>query len=217
MLTLPEDLLLLTSRDDENHAHVSGEALSAGLVAAALMDLAIQNRIDSDLKSVWVTDDSLTGEASLDGVLTQLSGARFNFEAAELIERLTSLSQTIRHAALARLQDRGIVKLKRNLFSLVTGNERCSIIDQQPVDELKAELSKILLSDDFPSPRDVCLISLAQTLGLIEHIVPEANQGQAQRRLAAFAKMDLIGGSIGACLDLMFEKLAIAYQSFPRC
>lgn len=218
MLTLPENLLLLMS--DDNHgrsAGISPEALSAGFVAAALMELAIRNRIDSDLESVWVTDNSPTGDASIDEVLAQLSAGKFSLEASELIERMTSFGQTIRHAALARLQDRDIVKVKKGLLSLITGHENYFIVDQRPGDELTARLRKILLSDEFPSPREICLLSLTNTLGLTSHIVPNADRTQIESRLATLAKMDLIGQGINGCLDSMFQKLAAVYQGFPRC
>jgi golgi phosphoprotein 3 len=218
VLTLPEDLLLLMSGDNGGRdIGVSRQALSAGFVAAALMELAIRNRIDSDLEGVWVTDDSPIGEAGIDVVLTQLSADRLNFEATELMERLTSFGQTIRNAALTRLQDRGILKIKEGLFSRILGSEHYSIMDQSPIDDLKAELAHVLLSDDIPSPREVCLLSLANTLALTDQIVPNANLALIELRLATLAKMDLIGRSMGGCLDLMFQKLAVAYLSFPRC
>ncbi len=218
MLTLPENLLLLMSDDNQGWSGgASREALSAGFVAAALMELAIRNRIDSDLESVWVTDNSLTGEPSIDGVLAQLSADRLSLEASELIERMTSFGQTIRRAALERLQDREILKIKKGLLSLITGNENYFIVDQRPVDELTARLGKILLSDEFPSPHEICLLSLANTLALTGRIVPNANRAQIASRLATLAKMDLIGQGINGCLDSMFQKLAATYQSFPRC
>ncbi len=218
MLTLPEELLLLMFGDDRTKGIgiFSRHALLAGFVAAALMELAIRNRIDSDLESVWVTDNTPTGEAGIDVVLMQLSIDRLNFEAAELMEQLTSFGQTIRKAALARLQDRGILKIKEGLFSRILGNHY-SIIDQSPVEELNAQLTKILVSNDIPTPREVCLLSLAATLELTDHIIQGANRAQIQSRLATLAKMDLIGRRLSGCLDLMFQKLALAYQSFPRC
>ncbi len=219
MLTLPEELVLLMFGDDRTKrvGIFSRDALAAGFVAAALMELAIRNRIDSDFDGVWVTDNTPTGEAGIDVVLGHLSVDRLNFEAAELMERLTSFGQTIRKAALARLQDRGILKIKEGLFSRILASEHYSIIDQTRADELNAQLTKILLSDDIPTAREVCLLSLANTLELTDHIAQGADRAQIQSRLATLAKMDLIGRRLGGCLDLMFQKLALAYQSFPRC
>ena len=64
MLTLPEELVLLMFGDDRTKrvGIFSRDALAAGFVAAALMELAIRNRIDSDFDGVWVTDNTPRGK-----------------------------------------------------------------------------------------------------------------------------------------------------------
>ena len=63
MLTIPEEFLLLTIKDEDGgFVDIPREAVSAGFIGAAIMELALQNRIDSDLERIWIVDKKLVGE-----------------------------------------------------------------------------------------------------------------------------------------------------------
>ena len=45
--------------------------------------------------------------------------------------------------------------------------------------------------DGLPDPRDCCLMSLAETCGIIRQIVPQSELKLARERIAKFSKMEL--------------------------
>jgi hypothetical protein len=69
-ISLIEEFLLLTLEDSGGEFDSAPEIfVDCGIAGAALMDLALRNRIDSDLEAVWVSDATPTGDPILDGVL----------------------------------------------------------------------------------------------------------------------------------------------------
>ena len=76
MMTVPEQFLLLTLDTETGEFLKLPEAYnSAAFAGAALMELALAGRIDSDLDRVWVVDPAVTGDAALDPVLSAMSAA----------------------------------------------------------------------------------------------------------------------------------------------
>ena len=49
---------------------------------------------------------------------------------------------------------------------------RYPAVDGKEIREVKLRLLEVLLRDGLPDPRDVCLMSLAETCGIIRQIVP---------------------------------------------
>ena len=72
MLTLPEELLLL-SLDDKGHTHnVVPANLDTGLLAAAVYELQFRGRVSIEPEGVTILDGSPTGDTVLDEVLKVL-------------------------------------------------------------------------------------------------------------------------------------------------
>ena len=72
MLTLPEELLLL-SLDDKGHTHnVVPANLDTGLLAAAVYELHFRSRVAIEPEGISITDASPTGDAVLDETLKVL-------------------------------------------------------------------------------------------------------------------------------------------------
>src|SRR5688500_4245033 len=73
MLTLPEELLLL-SLDDHGHMHdVVPANLDSGLLAAAVYELHFRGRVAIEPTGVSIVDASPTGDALLDETLKVLA------------------------------------------------------------------------------------------------------------------------------------------------
>jgi hypothetical protein len=68
----------------------------------------------------------------------------------------------------------------------------------------------VLLRDALPDPRDVCLMSLAETCGIIRQIVPQSELKLARERIAKFSKMELIGQNVNRYIELFERAMAMA-------
>jgi hypothetical protein len=212
--SLPQDvLLLLLRKDGKGIDKLPRNHLLAGFVAAALMELASQNRIDSDLARVWVVDPSPIGDAGIDALLGELSRGDSNLEAAELMDRLSGYGDVIYGAALARLKAAGIIRDTTGFFKDLFGMREYRVLDPKPAAELRERLLQVLTTDELPSPRDACLLSLINAVGIADHIFDSKTRAALQARLDAVSKMDLVGQGLGKCLKLIFERFALAYLS----
>src|SRR6185312_10804577 len=73
MLTCAEELLLLAHDEKSGQfANLQDLLMNTALAGAALMDLALINRIDTDLRSLVVLDRKPTGEKILDFALNAI-------------------------------------------------------------------------------------------------------------------------------------------------
>ncbi|KAB7741119.1 hypothetical protein F2P47_05040 [Parvibaculum sedimenti] len=216
MLTVPEEFLLLTVKDEDGgFVDIPHEAVSAGFIGAAIMELALENRIDSDLDRIWIVDKTPTGEACVDLILSQVAAPDFDLSAAKLIDQLVFYGTQVREMALERLCEKKILAKEEGRILWFLKARRYPVVDGKEIREVKIRLLEILLRDELPDPRDVCLLSLADTCGIIRQIVPASELHRAQERIATLAKMDLIGQNVTRYINIFQEAVAYASYTWP--
>jgi hypothetical protein len=211
MLTVPEEFLLLTLKDEDGgFIDIPLEYQRAGFLGAAIMELALQERLDSDLDRVWVVNNAPTGDAALDPVLSRLAATGFDSNADNLINQLIELGDPVRSQALARLCEKKILVETEGRLLWFLKTRRYPPIDGKEIREVKLRLLEVLLRDALPGPRDVCLMSLAETCGIIRQIVPPSELKVARERIAKFSKMELIGQNVNRYIELFERAMAMA-------
>ena len=118
------------------------------------MDLALENRIDTDFARLMLVDATPLGEGILDATLAEISGAEHQHDTGYWLERTAERGDEIRNAALARVTDRGIVRSEADgLLSLVPSvsrSRRYPIADGQWVEKTRLRIMQLLFSDDIP-------------------------------------------------------------------
>lgn len=211
MLTVPEEFLLLTLKDEDGgFVDIPLEYQRAGFLGAAIMELGLQGRLDSDLNRVWVVNNTPTGDQSLDPILAKLSAADFDSSADNLINQLIEMGDTVRAHALARLCEKKILVETEGRLLWFLKTRRYPAVDGKEIREVKLRLLEVLLRDGLPDPRDVCLMSLAETCGIIRQIVPASELKVARERIAKFSKMELIGQNVNHYIELFERAMAMA-------
>src|SRR5690348_15940852 len=111
MLSFVEEIVLLQL--DDTHGNFIDLPLSAAdviMAGAALMELGLRNRVDSDLERLVVVDRSPTGDDILDDALKQLAAAGDGLNAAAAIERVTLNARDYHERALKRLVEKKILR-----------------------------------------------------------------------------------------------------------
>jgi hypothetical protein len=209
MLTIAEEFMLmaLDSRTGDFRG-IQTEYLHAGLVGASVMELALRGRIDSDVDRAWVVDAEPTGDASLDPVLAAMSKPGFPPQLERVIEQLMPLGEAVNEQILSRLCARGVlgrIEGRSVLFKKVT---RYEVLDDRALTESRARLERLLRSGELPDPREVCLITLARTCGLLERILPASAVQPALDLLSKVSGMDLIGQNVRRYLYLFERDMA---------
>jgi hypothetical protein len=197
MLGFVEEILLLQL--DDTHGRFVDLPLSAAdvvLAGAALMELALDNRVDCDLEQLILVDPTPTGDEILDDVLVQLSQAGAGLSAAAALERITVNAEQYQKTALKRLVAKGILREDDGRFLWVFHTRRYPVVDDREQREVKARLRQVLLTDEIPDPRDVVLICLIDACNLLGLVLTPEEINQTTARVEQLSKMDLIGQAV---------------------
>ena len=199
MLRFAEEILLLVL--DEGRGELapglSLRSLNLALAGAVLMDLALEDRIDTDLQHLILVDSTPFGDDILDPGLAEIASEERPRDTGYWLERIAGRGEQIREAAVARLIERGILKSEAHgLLSLVPSvsrSRRYPTADGRGVEEAKLRIMRVLFSDDFPEPRDIAMIALADACGVFRTILSSEERAQTRDRIDLLQNLDLIG------------------------
>ena len=212
MLTFAEEILLLLL-DDTSGEFVPAPAWSrrCALAGAVLMDLALANRVDTDLRKLVVVDPSPTGDDLLDPILAKLTEASEVHDARIWVKRVANeQSGWIQEQALARLVDHRILESEGGRMLWVLRARRYPTIDGRAEQEVKLRIMQVLFSDDIPSPRDVVIICLADACRIFGQIMSRTDLERARARIDVVRRMDLIGRAVSQSVRELQESVASA-------
>ncbi len=203
MLRFVEEILLLLLRDDGGKfIHVPSWSLDRAMAAGVLMDLALENRIDTDLTNLMLIDDTPTGDELLDPVLAEIAAGE-QHDARYWVEQIAVRAEEIHETALNRLVDGGILERQEDRLLWVFRSRRYPLVDGKAEREVKLRIMGVLFSDDIPDPRDIVLIALADACGIFRVMLSKRELDQAADRIAQVRKLDLIGQAMSqAILDM---------------
>lgn len=209
MLSLVEEILLL-GLDDESGEFlpVPEYSLELSLAGAVLMDLALRDRLDSDMQRMMVVNSAPTGDDILDPVLVELSGSEAELVPRQWLMRLAR-RQSLRQEALDRLVERGVLRRDDKRILWVFGSRRYPVIDNREEREVKLRILQILLGEEIPAPADVALICLASTCSLFPAILSAREHHNVAEKIEQITRMDLIG-------QKMLSELRDLHQSVSR-
>ena len=217
MLTFAEEILLLLL-DDESGEFVPAPAWSrqCALAGAVLMDLALENRIDTDLRKLVVVDSSPTGDDLLDPILAMIVDETSVHDARHWVERIAEeQAGRIQDQALSRLVRRRILESEGGRLLWAFRTRRYPTIDGKAEREVKLRIMHVLFSDEIPGPRDIVIICLAHACRIFNQIMPEKEVERARERIDLVRRMDLIGQAVtGAIRDIETSIEATAYSPF---
>jgi golgi phosphoprotein 3 len=199
MLGFPEEIVLLLLNEADGEFVPLPESVFAIVMAgAALMDLALHNRIDSDLEHMTVVDRTPVGDDILDDVLDSLPEGdnESEFDIPEALFDVARRAEEYRARALKRLVARGILKEENGRHLWVFRTRRYPVIDDSEQQEVRTRLRQLLLSDDIPEPRDIVLVCLLDACALLGFVLSEEELEAATPRVEQLRKMDLIGQAV---------------------
>ena len=198
-MNLAEDLILLLLNEESGYFHqVPGWNLNCAVASAALADLALAGRIDTDLDSLFLVDPVETGDPTLDSILKLIVDEPAPRNTQYWIERLAPRAESIIESTLDRLEQRGILNHHSGGFwSLSPGTWQAQSYhtsDDEPSEFVKTRIAKILFDGDIPHPRDAILVGLANACQVLHLIFPLDETATA--RIELVCKLDVVGQSI---------------------
>ena len=206
MLRFAEEILLLLLNEENGELApiLSSRALDVVLAGAVLMDLALEDRIDTDLKQLFLVDSTPVGDDILDLTLADIAQEGGVHTTHFWIARTAERGEAIRQRAVARLVERGILEFAPGGFIFLRGDVSRSrrYLDQdgEVVEEVRLRIMRVLFSDDIPDPHDVVLISLANACGLFESILSKDELAAVRERIDLIKQLDMLGRSVAEAL-----------------
>jgi Golgi phosphoprotein 3 len=206
MLGFVEEIVLLLLDDARGRlVDIPLSAFDVVIAGAALMDLAIRNRIDTDLERLVLVDATPTGDDILDDALAKIAGSGEE-SVVGCLDRIAGAAADYRARALARLVAQRVLREENGRFLWVFHTRRYPVIDDREPREVRARLRRILLTDEIPEPRDIVLICLIEACRLIGFILTAEEATKIAPRLEQLGRMDLIGQAVARIVaDIRFS------------
>lgn len=204
MLSLLEELMLLIL-DDENgsFAPVPEYALDYAIAGSVLIELALENRIDTDLESLFIVNEAPIGNPLLDPTLVRIVQHPETNGIKYWVRKISADSVDLKELALKNLVERGVLKEVDRRFFWLLQERRYPIIDNKYEREVKLRIMSVLFDDGIPDVRDIAIISLAYACGVFGNLLSARELKNALPRVRQIRKMDLIGrGVTGAVRDI---------------
>ena len=211
MLRFAEEIMLLLLDDEGGEfLHVSDWSLRCALAGAVLMDLALENRIDTDLKQLVLVDATPVGDDLLDPTLARIAAATETRDAAHWVHQTARSADQIRERALERLIGHGILQRQEESFLWVFKSRRYPAVDGKADREVKLRIMGVLFSDEIPDPRDIVIVCLAEACGIFQALLSRRELTHASARIEQVRKLDLIGQAISQAVWDIETSLAMA-------
>lgn len=212
MLRFAEEIILLLLNDDDGRfARVPNVSLDYALAGGVLMDLALENRIDTDLDNLILIDSTPTGDELLDPTLAEIA-KEDGHDARFWVERTAVRSEAMREAVLQRLVDNGILERQDDRFLWVFKSRRYPAIDGEAQREVKLRIMGVLFSDEIPDPRDIVIICLADACGIFKSIFTSGELETVAPRIEQVRRLDLIGQAMTQAIQDIEMTLVASLQ-----
>jgi len=202
MLRIAEETLLLILDDDAGDvaSYLTPRSLDSVLADAMMMDLALEDRIDTDLERLMLVDSTPFDDDFLDPVLAEIATETGSHSIDYWVERTAKQGDGIRRRALARLVERGILEQHDERFLWVFRSRRYPVVDGTEEREVKLRILGVLLSDEIPDPRDIVIICLADACGILHLLLPKRELAGVRDRIEQVRKLDLIGQAMAEAI-----------------
>ncbi len=219
-LSLPDELILTLLNEQTGYFHqVPGWELNCAVIGAVLAELALLNRIDTDMDWLILVDSTETGDPILDPFLKQIADESVQRNAQFWIERFAPHAEDVIDSTLERLVKRNVLeKHDGDFWTLVPIKWRAESGDNSQEDTaneiIKARIVKYIFSDLIPDPRDIIIISLANTCDVFRFMFELDDE--AEERIEFICRMDLIGHSIAAAVEQNITSPLFRHTAFTK-
>lgn len=201
---LDEFILMLLNEESGYFYQIPAQKMNCVIIGAALAELSLLLRIDTDVESLHVLDPTKTGNSSLDLILKEIVDEPVRHNAQYWIEKLIHHAEPIIDLTLENLLDLEILEHHEGDFWTVAPDKLYGTANGDSDDGtigqfIRTRIGKDIFSDDIPYPRDIIIICLIETCDIFRFIFKLDKK--AEERINLICKMDLIGRSIADAVE----------------
>ena len=202
MLRFAEEIILILLDDEDGKfVRVPRWSLNYALAGGVLMDLAMENRIDTDIENLMLIDATPVGDSLLDPVLAEIAARGTEGHPLSWLEQIAERGWSdIREEVLNRLVAQGILERQDDRFMWMFRSRRYPMIDGEAEREVKLRIMEVLFSDVIPDPRDIMIICLVDACGIFKELLSRRELGQVAPRIELVRKLDLIGQAMSQAI-----------------
>jgi golgi phosphoprotein 3 len=201
MLTLLEEVVLLAVNDKTGELTSAREIWTEyALAAGVLFDLALAKKIDTDTEEVIIVDREPTGVVFLDRMLAVMAEKPELKSVQQWIEELVRRREDLEGAALASLQEHGILRHEKTKKLWIIDVERFPLINVTEQEFVKRRLERAVLTDAIPPTRDIMLVSLADGCGLLEQVMSAGALTLRRERIQTLCGLETISRKVAAAI-----------------
>jgi golgi phosphoprotein 3 len=209
VLTLLEEVVLLTIDPRTGCLHGDQQfSVPYALAGAALFDLALAGRVDTDVDSIQVIDSTPTGNALQDELLAELAGGGAAMSVRGWVEQTFRTRKDLEDRALAQLVDHGLIRLEKTRRLWVIEVQRFPLVDGKPLQLAKERLAQAILDDTIPPTRDIMLVSLTASCGLLNHVLTRDQQEARAERIETLSTVETISRNVSSAIGGLYEDMA---------
>ncbi len=204
-LSLPEELIIMLLNEETGYFHqVPGWDLNCAIAGAVIAELSLQSRIDTDMESLYLLDDTETGDSTLDPILKEIAADPVRHNAQYWIERLAPRAESIIDLTLDRLTDLKILEhhdgefwtLSRTAWS---GGSLNDSRNGSATEFVRTRIDRIIFENELPDPRDIIIICLINTCDVFRFMFQLDED--SEKRIGFICNMDLIAQSIATAVS----------------
>ncbi len=218
-LSLPEELILMLLNEETGYFHqVPGWHLNCAMAGAALAELSLQARVDTDMTQLILLDKAPTGDPALDFALHHISAEDEPKDAQYWVERLAPYAEMMIDLTLDRLTNIGMLEYHDgNFWTLSRAMRHSDYVDNDDntaVEFIKTRIGKSIFGGTIPSPRDVIIIGLAATCDVLQFIFEIDDE--AEDRVQLLGQMDIIGQAIATAVAHNLAGPSLRHAAFSK-
>ncbi len=217
-LNIPQELYLLAVNETKGDLQPTNyRSFRVALSGAILMNLALENRIDTDIEKIIIDKKEPTGNELLDIVFNELLLNNTGQNIKYWIERLVEKSEGFNSIILNSLIKKGILKIENKKILWIFSARKYPVADDSEVKEVKSRIRELIFSDEIPDVQDIIIVSMIFYSGMLDLILTDDEIDRHINRIEQIAKMDLIGQSISSAIeDTMITHLVSEFKKLVK-
>jgi hypothetical protein len=198
-LTLADEIVVLMLRDDTGEIKPTRtDSANIAIAGGIFMELALLERIDTDLTSLFIINPEPTGDELLDRAMREIEAEPATRSSGWWIERLGLHKGDLSRDILGRLVEAGILRVEDRQFLWMFSRRAYPQNSGREEREAKARLMTVIFDDVLPSPRDTLLLSLADSTGVLADMLSIEEMRKASKRIAEVVALEEIGRAVRA-------------------
>ncbi len=208
MLTLAEELFLLTLNEKKNSIAVSSaKALPAAMVSAMLIDFFLEGRIQMvDNDKVSLVDGDSSESDYFNHLLEKIGKAKKPKKLSHWIEAFSSKPKKLEKSLVKSLIEKKVLKEKKKKLLWVTPFIDYSQADASAKFSRKRHLRAVILAGEKADLRSAILLSLLRAYELMNFIFTDDEISYARNRIEAIIR----DPSLDATVHEITDKVSIA-------